>query len=418
LTPSDHVNFIRSVFIINLFLIHHHTHNFFLVSIFDQVSIQVSKMSRHPAKLINETSWQIVNGEYDDAIVSLTHTLKTLKLVLSGDAKIFIPSDEMNNEEDEDNDDNGYDQEYQDDDQDDDYSCIDVDDDDENDADTATDADSSSSLPSLRTASRSTRPSLSSSSSSSSGGFKYDFFTSPSASSFLKTAVAVKGRHSTGNTRYYTNNTNVNPHDTQDQDQQQQQQHHKLQVSIFRDPILVRGDHFHSPLDVEVCEQLSYVTIYNLALSHHLKSVQLSQEQEEEQQRQQQQHEFPSSQYATATASSSFSSSRTKRSNENLRRVYLQKALSLYEHSHQILMKQTINVGVPVIHSMALVSNLGQIHHSLGDHHKAEMCMQYLLSTMMYVIDCGKVDTLGNSMDGFFNMILPLIAQDDPAAAA
>ena len=81
-------------------------------------------------------------------------------------------------------------------------------------------------------------------------------------------------------------------------------------------------------------------------------------------------------------------------------------------------MKQTINVGVPVIHSMALVSNLGQIHHALGDHHKAEMCMQYLLSTMMYVIDCGKVDTLGNSMDGFFNMILPLISKDYPAPAA
>jgi hypothetical protein len=394
------------------------------ISRFNQVSIQVSKMSRHPAKLINETSWQIVNGEYDDAIVSLTHTLKTLKLVLSGDAKILIPSDEMNNAEDEDNDDNGHDQEYQDDDQGDYDICMDADDDDDADADTATDYDSRSPSLSSRTATRNTipipssPPSSSSSSSSSSGGFKYDFFTPPSASSFLKTAVAVNGRHSIGNNnRYYINDTTANPHDTQDQQQQQQQ--HKLQVSIFRDPILVRGDHFHSPLDVGVCEQLSYVAIYNLALSHHLKSVQLSQEQEEEEQRQQQQQqEFPSSQYATASSSSFSSFSRTKRANENLRRVYLRKALSLYEHSHHILMKQSINVGVPVIHSMALVSNLGQIHHSLGDHHKAEMCMQYLLSTMMYVIDNDKVHTLGNSMDGFFNMILPLIAKDDPAAAA
>merc|ERR1712166_870365 len=156
---------------------------------------------------------------------------------------------------------------------------MDVDDDDENDADTATDAANSSSSSSSRTSSRNTRPRPSSppssSSSSSSGGFRYDFFTSPSASCFLKTAVAVNGRHSIGNNnRCYTNSTAVNPHDAQDQEQQQQ---HKLQVSIFRDPILVRGDHFHSPLDVEVCEQLSYVAIYNLALSHHLKSVQLSQ---------------------------------------------------------------------------------------------------------------------------------------------
>ena len=160
---------------------------------------------------------------------------------------------------------------------------------------------------------------------------------------------------------------------------------HQLQVSIFRDPIMVRGDNFNTPLDIHLCEELSYVAIYNLALAHHLKSVELEKE--------------------------GFGK-------QNLRRVYLHKALSLYEHSHHILTKQTINVGVPVIHSMALVSNLSQIHHALGDHDKAEMCMQYLLSTMMYVIDCGKVDTLGNSMDGFFNMILPLISRDDPAPAA
>ena len=160
---------------------------------------------------------------------------------------------------------------------------------------------------------------------------------------------------------------------------------HQLQVSIFRDPIMVRGENFRAPLNIDACEELSYVAIYNLALAHHLKSVELEGEG-----------------YST----------------ENLRKIYLQKALSLYEHSHQILMKQTVNIGVPVIHTMALVSNLSQIHHSLGDHNKAEMCMQYLLSTMMYVIDCGKVDTLGNSVDGFFNMIMPLISRDDPAPAA
>jgi hypothetical protein len=44
----------------------------------------------HPAKQINRTSCQIVNGEYDEAIFTLTNTLKTLKLVLWGDATMIM----------------------------------------------------------------------------------------------------------------------------------------------------------------------------------------------------------------------------------------------------------------------------------------------------------------------------------------
>lgn len=284
----------------------------------------------HPAKQINRTSRQIVNGEYDEAIVALTNTLRTLKLVLSGDAKILVPK-EMNDENDDD--------------------CMDQ-------------SESSSSL---------------------SERFEYDFFSSPTSSSFLKTAVAVKGCTTRSSSMLApTEGCSSSCRSEEQSNSSAIYPQHQLQVSIFRDPIMVRGDHFSAPLDIQVCEELSYVAIYNLALSHHLKSVEIA----------------------------------LDSSNMRLRRVYLHKALSLYEHSHQILMKQTINVGVPVIHSMALVSNLSQIHHALGDHNKAEMCMQYLLSTMMYVIDCGKVDTLGNSIEGFFNMIMPLISGDVPAPAA
>jgi len=292
----------------------------------------------HPAKQINETSNQIVNGEYDKAIVSLTNTLKTLKLVLSGDAKILVPK-EM---------------------------------DDEND-DVHMDHSESSSL---------------------SESFEYDFFSSPTSSSFLKTVVAVNARSSSQSRIIDTHDCSMSRCETKSRDNSSSSSaattsahgpQHELQVTIFRDPIVVWGDHFLAPLDMQVCEELSYVAIYNLALSHHLKSVELA----------------------------------SNPAHQNARRIYLQKALSLYEHSHQILMKQQrINVGAPVIHSMALVSNLSQIHHTLGDHAKAEMCKQYLLSTMMYVIDCGKVDSLGNSLDGFFNIVQPLISGDVPAPAA
>mmetsp|Transcript_15021 Transcript_15021/g.34822 ORF Transcript_15021/g.34822 Transcript_15021/m.34822 type:complete len:297 (-) Transcript_15021:101-991(-) len=294
----------------------------------------------HPAKLINEASNLIVKGEYDKAIISLTNTLKTLKLVLSGDARILVPK-ELEDENDE------------------------------------SDMDFSDSY------------------SSHFESFEYDFFSSPTSSSFLKTVVAVNGRGSTRSRFTHTHDSSSDSHEGMCRDASCSCRithsdctncpQHELHVSIFRDPIMVRGNHFRSPLNLRVCEELSYVAIYNLALAHHLKSVELA--------------------YSPAQQQS--------------RRVYLQKALSLYEHSHQILMKQQrINVGTPVIHSLALVSNLSQIHHALGDHTKAEMCKQYLLSTMMYVIDCGKVDSLGNSLEGFFSIIQSLIAGDVPAAAA
>jgi len=334
----------------------------------------------HPAKQINRTSCQIVNGEYDEAIVTLTNTLKTLKLVLSGDAKILVPK-EMEYEDEDENE-------------------IDIDDDF---MDSCEESASSSSASASSTTKYSSSPA--------SDCFQYDFYSSPTSSSFLKTTVSLKGRTIRSSRILNHSSSNVNAESEKHSGSSSSSSssanasasvvpQHQLQVSIFQDPIMVRGDHFRASLDIQICEELSYVIIYNLALAHHLKSVELA---------------------ACLSCSSSSGSVLTDRSTkqlQNLRRVYLHKALSLYEHSHQILMKQSINIGVPVIHSMALVSNLSQIHHALGDHGKAEMCMQYLLSTIMYVIDCGNVDALGNSMDGFFNMILPLISGDVPAPAA
>jgi len=284
----------------------------------------------HPAKQINESSQQIVNGEYDAAIGSLTKTMQVLKLVLSG----AIPK-EM---EDENDDDCRMDQ-----------------------------SDSSASL---------------------SDNLEYDFVSSPSSSSFLKTIVAVDGcnirsPHILTPTDQYSSSCSS---DCNKSNRSATSGPHHLQVSIYRDPIMVKGNHFIAPLDLRICEELSYVALYNLSLAHHLRAVELA----------------------------------ADLSKQKLPRAYLYKALSLYEHSHQLLMQQTgnINIGVPVVHSMALVSNISQIHHAFGDHGKAEMCMQHLLSTIMYVIDCGKAETLGNSMDEFFNLILPIISGDVSAPAA
>eukprot|EP00536_Pseudo-nitzschia_multiseries_P014858 jgi/Psemu1/291689/fgenesh1_pg.777_\ len=275
----------------------------------------------HPVNVMNEASRQIANSEFDKAIVALTNSLKTLKEIMARDRKIAIPSQR-----------NG-------------LKDITYD----------------------------------SSSSSSPDTFEYGFCSSPASSSFLKTGVAGEGRQSTcinesesfvcGSVGDNISKPSVTQHD--------------LQMSIFRDPIMVEGICFRVALNEELCEELSHVAIYNLALAHHLKSVELA------------------------------SSSKL-----HLRMVYLRKALSLYEHSHQILRNRRINVTVPAIHSMALVSNIGQIHHALGDKDKAKMCLQYLLSAMMYVIDSGMFATLGKSMDGFVDLIMPLFVTDNPARAA
>ena len=294
-------------------------------------------MSLHPAKQINLASCQIVNGEYDEAIMSLTNTLKNLKLIFSGDAKIIIPK-EMEGE-----------------------NC-----------------DESMVQYHLT--------------SSLSRDFEYDFASSTCSSPFLETVVIVKARN-IHRTRILIP-TNGRPSSCSSDNKSNRCSsgpQHQLRVSIYRYPIMVKGNNFAAPLDLHVCEELSYVAIYNLALAHHLRAIKLAAD--------------PSNQ-----------NSRSRQ------RVYqnLLKAISLYEHAHRSLLLQenTINISVPVIHSMALVINICHIHREMDDHHKAEMCMRFLLSTIMYVIDCGKVERLGTSMDGFFSMIMPLLSEDGPAAAA
>ena len=145
--------------------------------------------------------------------------------------------------------------------------------------------------------------------------------------------------------------------------------------SIFRDPIYVSSGLPRSELDR--CELLSYVILYNLALSYHLRAMD-----EEE---------------------------------DHLRNAYLDKALTLYEHAHHILSSQEIDVSL--LHTMAIASNLGHIHHVIGDEQRAELCFQHLLSTILYVVDCGEGAKI-KSLDGFFRNVMPLICTSSSAPAA
>ena len=278
-------------------------------------SMTLTNTMIHPVKEINRISQEIVEGDYDTAISSLKTTLKNIKLILSGDAKIVMPKEpELNESEDETG--KPVSMNY----------C---------------DHKEEDSVPSTT-----------------SGAFEYDFYySSPSSSSFSKTSMPVVGQ-----TKERT-------------------------VSVFTNPVIVNGDCFEVPLDASLCEELSCVVIYNLALSYHLKGMLLSKSLGHRE------HAYKNS--------------------------YLQKALSLYESFHQIFRSRAISVRVPSLHCMALVSNLGQIHHLLGDSTKGQQCDEYMLSVLMYTIDGGQAASIGQHLvEGFLTIVEHLITSEKSTAPA
>jgi hypothetical protein len=146
--------------------------------------------------------------------------------------------------------------------------------------------------------------------------------------------------------------------------------------SIFRDPICMASG--LPQAELETCELVSYVILYNLALSYHLRGM----ENEE----------------------------------EHLRVAYLQKALTLYEHAHHILSSQA-PVDLSLLHTLAIASNLGHIHHVIGDEEKAQVCFQHLLSTILYIVDCGEGAKI-EKLEDFVRIVMPFICNSSSAPAA
>jgi hypothetical protein len=144
--------------------------------------------------------------------------------------------------------------------------------------------------------------------------------------------------------------------------------------SMFRDPMHLSSSTV-SDCQIEHCEKLSCVIIYNLALAHHLRAM-------EEQ-------------------------------SEQSRQSRLRKALTLYEHAHHILVSQEIDVSL--LHSMAIACNLGHIHHMTGNEPVSQMYFQHLLSAILCVVDCGEG---GKPLDGFVRNVMELIVFFSSAPAA
>lgn len=157
---------------------------------------------------------------------------------------------------------------------------------------------------------------------------------------------------------------------------------------VFCSPIVVDRDTIPEKQSFHYYVMLSYVLLYNLALTHHLSAINAK-----------------------------------KSSNSKSVQKKLKKAVALYELAYQIQSNEGIQLSV--LQTMAVVNNLGQIHALLGSMHKSQQCFESLLSAVMIVKDCGQhheqldeldasMAVLSNSMDGFLSNCLALMLPNNP----
>lgn len=120
--------------------------------------------------------------------------------------------------------------------------------------------------------------------------------------------------------------------------------------------------------------KLSSISLYNLALSYHLGALEMK-----------------------------------------TSRKMFRKALTFYELAHSIQTPEELDLGVLL--TLAIVNNIGHIHSVLNNKAKANQCFQHLLSTIMYVTDCGEGESVP-MFDGFFSNVMGTVLKQEPSAPA
>jgi tetratricopeptide (TPR) repeat protein len=89
------------------------------------------------------------------------------------------------------------------------------------------------------------------------------------------------------------------------------------------------------------------------------------------------------------------------------------KAIKLYELSFNL--QRNENFDNNVVFTMATMNNMGLIYHTLNDGETANKCFEHLLSTLMFLIDCGEGDVC--ELDGFLRNVPNVISEPCSAAA-
>jgi tetratricopeptide (TPR) repeat protein len=94
---------------------------------------------------------------------------------------------------------------------------------------------------------------------------------------------------------------------------------------------------------------------------------------------------------------------------------YLKKAAKLYELAYRMPREEQLESST--LFSMTCINNMGLVYQDLRDIVAARKCFEHLLSTLMFLVDCGETDVVPD-MDGFFMNTSHLVVAQASAAAA
>lgn len=95
-------------------------------------------------------------------------------------------------------------------------------------------------------------------------------------------------------------------------------------------------------------------------------------------------------------------------------RESLMRAMKLYELSFNLQRDQQFENNI--LFTLAIINNLGLVHRQLNDEHSAGKCFDHVLSTLMYLTDCGQASEC--ILEGFFYNVTGAISEPSIAPAA
>jgi hypothetical protein len=101
------------------------------------------------------------------------------------------------------------------------------------------------------------------------------------------------------------------------------------------------------------------------------------------------------------------------------REMMLRKALKIYELGFNMVLQKEYADEPSTMYILATVNNLGLAHQHLNDRYTATKCFKHLMSSLMYLIDCGVGDSSNWDFEGFLRNATEVELQAArPAAAA
>jgi hypothetical protein len=104
-------------------------------------------------------------------------------------------------------------------------------------------------------------------------------------------------------------------------------------------------------------------------------------------------------------------------STQAMSRSKLQRVLRLYELAYRWQIEEESIQAESLRFTMVIANNLGEIHRAVSNRDKHQKCLEHLLSTVMFMVDCRETENTMD-MDGFLRNTSELILHSHCAGAA